>query len=361
MTSKGEQATRMKTAGLSNRQIAIAMDMPEASVRRLRSEYRAQAKEALSTLDADADKMGSEIAGEIRTQWNRPIGEAVRDAEETMERVMPGVVGTFYEMRAGQTYGTLGEAPRERDKPRRHIIIPDTQVKQGVPTEHLLWAGKYIREQRPDVVVHLGDHWDLPSLSSYEARGSKYFEGQRIREDIDAGNRGLELIMEGMGDFRPERMVLLRGNHEDRMTRFLNAEPRMLGVFGFEDFNDTALGWEVSPFLRPINVDSLWYAHYWSNNMTGRAYGGTVENVLKTLGHSFTQGHRQGLFFARRELSIGGAHVGLVAGSFYQHDEDYKGYQGNNHWRGIIVKNEVQNGDYDIVTVSLDYLRRKFS
>jgi hypothetical protein len=51
---------------------------------------------------------------------------------------------------------------------------------------------------------------------------------------------------------------------------------------------------------------------------------------------------------------------GLVAGSFYIHDEDYKGPQGNEHWRGIIVKHEVENGTYDPMFVSLNYLCKRY-
>ena len=52
----------------------------------------------------------------------------------------------------------------------RHIFIPDTQVKTGTPTEHLIAAGNYIASKRPDVIIHAGDHWDMPSLSSYEKK-----------------------------------------------------------------------------------------------------------------------------------------------------------------------------------------------
>jgi len=44
-----------------------------------------------------------------------------------------------------------------------HLVIPDTQAKPGAPTKHLEWIGRYILDRRPDVVVHLGDHWDMPS------------------------------------------------------------------------------------------------------------------------------------------------------------------------------------------------------
>ena len=81
-----------------------------------------------------------------------------------------------------------------RRKVRSHFVIPDTQCKAGVPLNHLTAAGNYIAEQRPSVVVHIGDHYDMPSLSSYD-RGKKSFEGRRYQADIEAGDAGLELLM----------------------------------------------------------------------------------------------------------------------------------------------------------------------
>jgi hypothetical protein len=51
----------------------------------------------------------------------------------------------------------------------------------------------------------------------------------------------------------------------------------------------------------------------------------------------------------------------LVAGSFYQHSEAYKGPQGNGHWHGIIFKHEVCEGNYDLMELSLNYLKRKYA
>jgi hypothetical protein len=51
---------------------------------------------------------------------------------------------------------------------------------------------------------------------------------------------------------------------------------------------------------------------------------------------------------------------GLVAGSFYLHNMGYRGPQGTGEWRGIIVKNEVHEGQYDIMPLSMSYLQRRF-
>ena len=59
---------------------------------------------------------------------------------------------------------------------RVHAMIPDTQVTPDTPTDHLEWIGHYLAEIRPDVIVHIGDHADMESLSSYD-RGKKASEG----------------------------------------------------------------------------------------------------------------------------------------------------------------------------------------
>lgn len=241
-----------------------------------------------------------------------------------------------------------------------HLVIPDTQCKPGVPLDHLLWAGRYAAEKKPDVVIHIGDHWDMPSLSSYEKKGSKFHENRRVREDIDSGNEGLRLFEEGLGDWQPKLKIIIRGNHEDRITRALNEDPRLEGIFGFEDFNDTELGWEVVDYLKPITIDGVTYSHYFYRPGSGSPYSGTIDTMLKQVGFTFTMGHQQGLRWGRRELSNGRVQIGCVAGSFYQHNEEYRGPQAASEWRGIVLKHEVFDGDYDPMFVSLNYLRRKY-
>jgi len=48
------------------------------------------------------------------------------------------------------------------------LNIPDTQSKLGVPVDHLYALSEFIVHRKPDVIVHMGDHWDLPSLSVYD-------------------------------------------------------------------------------------------------------------------------------------------------------------------------------------------------
>lgn len=243
---------------------------------------------------------------------------------------------------------------------RRHLIIPDTQVKPGAPTDHLDWVGQAIADYKPDVVIHLGDHWDFESLSQWA--GTKDLEGLRYEDDLQAGNDALRRLARAYGSFKG-RKVLLRGNHEDRLTRALNANPKWAGAVGFHQFVDRQLGWQIVDYFRgspmAIEIDGVTYAHYFANPNTGKAIGGTIGNRLAKIGTSFVQGHQQGLLQGNVQYATGKIRHGIVAGSCYLHDEDYKG-MANAHWRGIVVLNEVRAGQFCEMPLTLDYLCRKY-
>lgn len=290
--------------------------------------------------------------------------------EEQHEAASPvGCDGPAGEGEAGKLASSRETSPavlftRPKREPITHYVIPDTQCKPGVPLDHLYWAGRYAAEQGYTRIIHLGDHWDMPSLSSYESKGSKYFEGKRYKNDIAAGNSGLYRFVEGLTSngrtLLQYDLDFLMGNHEDRITRAINSDPKLEGLIGFEDLELGNYGWRIYDYLTPAQMNKIWYAHYFYNPMSGRSYSGAIETMLRNIGHSFTMGHQQGYRIGRRELAGGQVQMGLVAGSFYQHEEDYKGPQGNKHWRGVVVKHEVKNGGYDPMFVSLEYLKKRF-
>lgn len=244
----------------------------------------------------------------------------------------------------------------------RHIIIPDTQVDPGTPTDHLVWAGQWVREhcagQRVRI-IHLGDHWNMGSLSSYDA-GTAKAEGRRIRDDLDAGNRAFQVLDEAIGTDPLWDFHFLFGNHEDRINRYVNSHPEAEGFLSFDNCV-TPARWERHGYLEPVELNGISYAHYFYNPNTGKPYSGEIEGRIRQVGRSFVMGHQQGLRIGH-VYAGGERRIGVAAGSFYQHDEGYKGPQGNNsHWRGIVVLNDVEEGSADPMPVSLDYLCRRYA
>lgn len=201
-------------------------------------------------------------------------------------------------------------------------------------------------------------------------KAKSLLSGRRYQADIDAANKAFDILNEPMekenrrlaankkAKWYPERHITL-GNHEFRIERAVEDSPELEGAIGVSDLNYKESGWTVHDFLQPVEIDGIYYSHYWYNPNSGNPYSGTIENRLKNIGHTFTQGHLQTLMYGLRFVNDKSQH-GLVAGSCYLHDEDYKGPQGNHHWRGVIVKHEVSDGQYDPMFVSLNYLCRRY-
>jgi hypothetical protein len=254
---------------------------------------------------------------------------------------------------------------------RKHLVIPDTQVTPHTPTDHLRWIGLYIAEKKPDVIVHLGDHADMESLSSYDL-GKRQYEGRRYKTDIDAAIKAMAIMCKPMQEYNAMRqrnskkqyhpeMHFLIGNHENRINVAVDSDSKMEGFMQIEDLKYADFGWQVHPFLSVARIDGVHYSHYFYNPLSGRPYGGqSIDTRLKSLGFSFVQGHQQSYMVGSRPLNNGKRIRGLVHGSAYLHDEDYRGPQANGEERMIFMLHEVKNGDYMLMEVSLSYLCRRY-
>lgn len=250
------------------------------------------------------------------------------------------------------------------------LLIPDTQVKPDVPMDHLTALGNFIVAKKPDVIVHIGDHWDMPSLSTYSKRMD--MEGQRVQEDLNSGYEGMQALLGPMIKYNKKqrktkhkrylpRMEFCLGNHEQRLERYIHDNPSLHGVLNYPDaFRLEEFGWNVNEFLKPVEIEGINFAHYFYNPMSGRPYGGTAHAKLKNIKSSFVMGHQQGLDMATTTGNNGQKYWGIVAGSYYMHHEGYIGHQGNDHWRGALMLHDVKEGNCAPCVINLDYLLEEY-
>ena len=249
------------------------------------------------------------------------------------------------------------------------MVIPDVQVKPGGRTEHIDWAAKAIVEYRPDVLVVIGDFWDLPSLNGHDEKGSAELENRRYRDDIEAGNEAFRRLCAPMNariaqlkrnhekHWNP-RKVFITGNHEHRADRVAKSDPKWEGIIG--SHNCETLDFERYPFLKIVEIDGIKYCHYFPSPFSGKPIGGTIVSRLNNIGGSFVQGHQQGFLYASKQFPDHVKH-GLVCGRFYLDDEGYRPPDvQRTEWNGIVVLNEVQNGTFDLMPLSMSYLQRKY-
>lgn len=251
----------------------------------------------------------------------------------------------------------------------KHMIIPDTQVKPDVPLNHLTAAGNYAVKKKPDVIVMIGDFADMPSLGQYDV-GKKSFEGRRYKRDLEAAHEGMTLLMQPIraeqGRLKKNkekcwnpRLILTLGNHEDRISRAVEADPKLEGVLSLSDLKYEEFGWEVYPYLEPVVVDGVAYCHFFTSGIMGKPV--TSATALLSKRHmSAVMGHVQGRQIAYATRADGVQMTGLFVGGYYQHDEAYLKWQGNKHWRGCWMLHEVEDGSFDEMPVSLNYLMRNY-
>lgn len=249
------------------------------------------------------------------------------------------------------------------------LVLPDVQAKPGTDFTYLNKIGRYMVDKKPDTVVCLGDFADMPSLSSYD-QGKKSFEGRRYIADIEAAKDAMCAFLSPLWEFNAKakknkekqyhpRMVLTLGNHCNRINRAVNDDPKLEGVLSVDHLGYEGFGWEVVPFLDVIVIDGVAFSHYFVTGLMGRPVTSAAACLTKKH-QSVIQGHQQGLQIATGYKADGSLLTSVIAGSCYEHNEDYMSWQSNNHWRGFLMLHDVQDGAFDLMPVSLSYINKKY-
>lgn len=241
---------------------------------------------------------------------------------------------------------------------RTHLIIPDSHAHPGFDNKRYDLLGHLINDIKPDVVVDIGDWWDMPSLCSYD-KGTKSYEGRRYRRDIEAGIEGqdrLRTIVKRQKKRLP-RFVRCLGNHEQRIIKAIEKDPILEGTIGIEDLMSKEYGWEEHPFLDEVEIDGVFYSHYFTSGVMGRPISGEHPgySLLTKKFKSCTAGHLH--LFDHCTRAVGNKRIhGCVVGVFQDYRADYAG-PANDMWsRGVVVKRDVEDGNYDIEWISMQRL-----
>jgi hypothetical protein len=154
------------------------------------------------------------------------------------------------------------------------------------------------------------------------------------------------------------RMVFLKGNHCNRLTRAVNNNPMLEGLLTYEDLD--LKDWEVHEFLEPVFINGVGFSHFWPVGAMGRPAASPAA-IISKLHMSCVCGHQQGKAVAYGKRADGKSICSIIAGSYYLHDEGYMDQLSNRHWRGLVVLNDVQDGHFDEMFLSIEYLQRKYS
>jgi hypothetical protein len=216
---------------------------------------------------------------------------------------------------------------------------------------------------KPDVVIDIGDWFDMPSLCSYD-KGKKGFEGRRYNKDIavgvDAQDRMLTIVRRQKQKL--PRFVRTLGNHENRIVRAIECDPILEGTIGLNDLQSANYLWEEHPFLEPVDIDGVSYAHYFISGILGKPIGG--ENHAKSLLikqlKSCTQGHSHLFDYCIRTSADCRRIQSLVVGSYLDYKAEWAGPATNLWWNGVVLCTNVEKGQYDMSQISIQQLKEAY-
>lgn len=248
-----------------------------------------------------------------------------------------------------------------------HLVIPDSHAHPDHNNDRATWLAELIIDVKPDVVIHMGDSADLPSLSTYD-KGKRSFHGRSYKKDIEAHLDFQDKLwspIEKRKKRLPRRIFLL-GNHEWRIEKALDLSPELTGTIGLNDLDlrrwySDVVGYNGgTPGV--INVNGIDYAHYFVSGGMGRpissAHHGYALLAKRHCSSTAAHSHAADQYVS----TVGGSRkiYGTVVGCYQDYTNDWAGESATNWWRGVVVKRNVENGAYDTQWISLDALRKEY-
>lgn len=250
---------------------------------------------------------------------------------------------------------------------KTHLVVFDTHAHPGHDNDRADLLSKLIVDVKPDVIIHGGDSADLSSLSSHD-KGKRTSVGRNYRDDIDSHLDFTDRMFHGLKKQKkklPTR-IFLEGNHEHRIERALDLSPELEGAISFEDletdyyYDETVRYNGTTP--GQYMVHGITYAHFFVSGIMGRAISGehTGYTLLTKKFASCTMGHQHIYSHSMRTAQDGSKIQGLVSPCFQDYDSDWAG-EVNKLWdRGLIIKRNVDGGQYDLEYVSLKRLKEEY-
>jgi hypothetical protein len=258
---------------------------------------------------------------------------------------------------------------------KKHLLIPDSHASPNENLRRYEWLGNLIMEEMPDVIIDIGDWWDMGSLCTHDV-GTKSAEGRRYKADVEAGHAADKLAFGPIVKYNntrsrakkkhySPRIIRTLGNHEQRIVRYSEKQdPKLIGTVGLTDIAPrlTDLNFTVSPFLAPSIVDGVAYCHYFVSGTMGRPIGSAHLLIQKHF-MSCTQGHQHTRDWAEGVRADGIRVQGLICGSYHDpdHNSTYADQQSEGRWwNGLYVKRDVFQGQYDKEEISVDAMRKRY-
>lgn len=150
---------------------------------------------------------------------------------------------------------------------KKIVVLPDIHVPNNEPLATSVVL-KFLKYYNPDILIQLGDFCDWDSIASYDVR--KESDVVTIDKEITESNYLLDDIDKSVG--KKCRKIMIGGNHEARMAKFMANNGFILSIRRMREFstwqNEYGLsrrGWESVEYGEHVKIGKIIFTHGWHN------------------------------------------------------------------------------------------------
>lgn len=234
-------------------------------------------------------------------------------------------------------------------RPQRWIVLPDTHL----PYEDratLRALESYMADHKWDGWIHLGDLIDFNELSRFEAGNNRLDKVGAIQRSYAATAAFLDRHRKLVGP--SARMVYIEGNHEDRITQYLEKNPEGVGMLEVPRalrLKERRIEWV--PFWSTGQLFRLGNAYFCHGRATGKNHTG---KMLDRYGVCLYMGHLHDIQVTSK--ARWGDHKTLEAatlGCLCRYDQTYLKGNPTNWMQAFGVFHVFPDGYYQHYTVRI--------
>lgn len=247
------------------------------------------------------------------------------------------------------------------------LVVPDQHAHPDYNNDRADLVAKVIMDLQPEIVVNIGDGWDMTSLASYD-KGKRSFHGKSYSKDIEAGLDFQDRMWSPVKARKkklPDSYFFI-GNHEERIDRALDMTPELVGTMGYKDLQLKNWYDETIPYVGSTPgykiIEGVAFAHYFISGVMGRAISGEhpAYTLITKNFQSCVQGHTHVLDFCERTMADKRKVMSVICGVYQDYEAPWAGVVNDLWWRGLVILHNVENGAFDLETVSIERLRKVY-
>ncbi len=206
---------------------------------------------------------------------------------------------------------------------KRIVVLSDTQIPYH-SRKALKAVIAFIKDYKPDELIHIGDLLDLPQPSRWNKGTAGEFEGS-VFADSETAKR---VLLEPIRAVYDGPFKIHEGNHDERARTYLAKYAPALaesGAFNMENLLDfNSFGAELLPTFYKVAPGWITTHGHLGGISLSRIAGNTALNAAKKFQASVVIGHTHRMGIASHTFGFGGDIVRSVTGMEVGHLMDMK-------------------------------------